>query len=205
MSKLYPGMTHLAGNLLAAVDFETTGRRPGYHEIVQIAIFPLDHDLKTHPDVPTFYLNIRPDHPERCERGAFAVHGLDVDLLMLHAPRQDRAIDLLCEWFNQLDLPQNRVVVPLAHNWAFESAFLKGWLGIELTDQIFHSHARDSMNLATSLNDRAFFIGEPIPFSKLSLIALCKQLGIVYEKAHDALADCQATAELYRRLLTYGT
>ncbi len=204
MSKLYSGMTHLVGNVLAAIDFETTGRRPGYHEIVQIAILPLDHNLQPHPDVPTFYLNIRPNHPERCERGAFAVHGLDVDLLMLHAPSQDRAIDLLLEWFNRLDLPQNRVVVPLAHNWPFESAFLKMWLGIELTDQIFHSHARDSMLLAASINDRAFFTGEKIPFSKLGLVPLCKQLGIEYTKAHDALADCQAATELYKRLLTYG-
>lgn len=204
MSKLYSGMTHLAGNVLAAIDFETTGRRPGFHEIVQIAILPLDHDLQPHPDVPTFYMNIRPEHPERCERSAFAIHGLDVDLLMLHAPSQDRAIDLLCEWFNRLDLPQNRVVIPLAHNWPFESAFLKGWLGVELTDQMFHSHGRDSMQLAININDRAFFTGESIPFSKVSLPALCRQLGIEYTKAHDALADCQAATELYKRLLTYG-
>lgn len=203
MSKLYDGMTHLVGNLLTAIDFETTGRRPGYHEIVQIAILPLDHNLQPHTDVPTFYLNIRPDHPERSESGAFAVHGLDLDLLMLHAPSQERAIDLLCEWFNNLDLPPNRVLVPLAHNWPFESAFLKGWLGVELVDQMFHSHGRDSMGLAATLNDKAFFLGEKIPFSKLGLVALCKQLGISYEKAHDALADCQATAELYQRLLTY--
>jgi len=205
MSVIYEGMPHLVGNLLAAIDFETTGRRPGFHEIIQVAILPLDHNLQKHPDVPTFYLNIRPDFPERCEKGAGFVHGIDMDLLQLHAPSQERAVDLLCEWFNALDLPQNRVVVPLAHNWPFESAFLKGWLGPDLVDQLFHSHGRDSMGLAASLNDRAFFLGEDIPFPKLSLIVLCKQLGILYEKAHDALADCQATAELYKRLLTYGT
>lgn len=205
MSKLYAGMTHLAGNLLAAIDFETTGRRPGYHEVIQIAILPLDHNLQPHPDVPTFYLTIRPDHPERCQAQATAVHEIDIDLLMLHAPSQDRAVDLLCEWFNKLDLPPNRVVIPLAHNWAFECSFLKGWLGVELADQIFHSHARDSMLLAASLNDRAFFIGENIPFPKIGLPILCKQLGIPYDNAHDALADCQAAAELYRTLLVYGT
>ena len=203
MSKLYKGMTHLAGNVLAAIDFETTGRRPGFHEIIQIAILPLDHNLQPHPDIPTFYLGIRPDYPERCEKGAFAVHGIDVDLLMLHAPSQDRAVDLLCEWFNKLDLPVNRVVIPLAHNWPFESAFIKGWLGVELVDQMFHSHARDSMLLAGSLNDKAFFIGEEIPFPRLGLVPLCKQFGIPYENAHDALADCMAAAELYRQLLTY--
>jgi len=201
MSKIYPGMTHLTGSLLAAIDFETTGRRPGYHEIIQIAILPLDHELQVNTDVPTFYLNIRPDYPERCEKGAFYVHGIDLDMLQLHAPSQDRAIDLLCDWFNQLDLPQNRVVVPLAHNWAFESAFLKGWLGPALVDQMFHSHGRDSMTMAAAINDKAFFKGEKLIFPKLGLVPLCAQLGIPYENAHDALADCQATAELYRRLL----
>lgn len=202
MSKIYQGMTHLTGNLLAAIDFETTGRRPGYHEIIQIAITPLNHELQSHPDAPIFYLNIRPNHPERCEKGAFYVHGIDLDMLQLHAPSQDRAVDLLCDWFNNLDLPQNRVVVPLAHNWAFESAFLKGWLGPDLVDQMFHSHGRDSMGLAAAINDRAFFQGEKVVFPKLGLVALAAQLGIEYENAHDALADCGATAELYRRLLT---
>jgi len=202
MSKIYPSMTHLTGSLLAAIDFETTGRRPGYHEIIQIAIVPLDQELQPQPDVPNFYLNIRPAHPERCEKGAFYVHGIDLSMLMLHAPSQERSIDLLCDWFNHLDLPQNRVIVPLAHNWAFESSFLKGWLGPSLVDQLFHSHGRDSMGLAAAINDRAFFQGEGPVFPKLSLTALCAQLGIPYENAHDALADCQATAELYRRLLT---
>ena len=30
----------LHGNRLAAVDLETTGTTPGYHEIVQIAVVP---------------------------------------------------------------------------------------------------------------------------------------------------------------------
>jgi DNA polymerase III epsilon subunit-like protein len=203
MSKLYPGMTHLSGNVLAAIDFETTGRRPAHHEIIQIAILPLNHDLQPHPEIPVFYMNIRPDHPERAERSAFVINGLDLDLLLLHAPAQEKVVDLLCEWFNKLDLPQNRVIVPLAHNWAFESAFLKGWLGPDLVDQMFHSHGRDSMLLAAAINDKAFFLGDEIQFPKLGLVALCEQLGIPYENAHDALADCRATAELYRRLLAH--
>lgn len=202
MSIIYPGMTHLTGSLLAAIDFETTGRRPGYHEIIQVAIVPLDQELQPTNAAPTFYINIRPNHMERCEKDAAYVHGIDLDMLQLHAPSQDRAIDLLCEWFNQLDLPQSRVVVPLAHNWAFESAFLKGWLGPDLVDRMFHSHGRDSMILAASINDKAFFNGEKLVFPKLGLVALCAQLGIPYENAHDALADCKATAEVYRRLLT---
>lgn len=203
MSYIYPGMSHLSGNLLAAIDFETTGRQPGYHEIIQIAILPLNEHLQPHPQVPHFYLNIRPEHPERCEKGAGFIHGIDIDMLLLHAPSQDRACDLLGEWFNNLKLPQNKVIVPLAHNWAFESSFLKGWLGSDRVDELFHSHGRDSMLLAIAINDKAFFLGEPIPFSRVSLPFLCKQLTIPHEHAHDALDDCRATAELYRTLLTY--
>lgn len=203
MSKVYPGLPHLTGSLMAAIDFETTGRRPGYSEIIQIAILPLDADFRPLDSVRPFYINVKPAHPERAERGAFNVHGLDMDMLLLHAPEQDRAIDLLYEWFNRLDLPQNKVIVPLAHNWAFESSFLKGWLGPDMVDQMFHSHARDSMLLAIALNDRAYALGEKLPFSKVSLPALCAQLGVINDNAHDALADCKATAEVYRRLLRF--
>ena len=75
------------------------------------------------------------------------------------------------------------------------------WLGVELTDQLFHSHARDSMLYAISLNDRAAFAGEPIPFSRVGLTSLCRKLGISNDRPHDALNDAMAEAELYRTLL----
>ena len=31
MPSIYSGLVHINGNLLASVDLETTGRRPGYH------------------------------------------------------------------------------------------------------------------------------------------------------------------------------
>jgi DNA polymerase III epsilon subunit-like protein len=204
MSTIYPGLTHLNGNLLAAIDFETTGRRPGYSEIIQIAILPLNEHLQPNLNIPPFYHNIRPEYPERCEKGAGFVHGIDIDMLLLHAPSQERVQELLIEWVENLELPQNKVIVPLAHNWAFESSFLKGWLGPDLTDQLFHSHGRDSMLQAIALNDRAVYCGECPPFARVSLPFLCKQLGIPQDHAHDALDDCKSTAELYRTLLTYG-
>ena len=56
--------------------------------------------------------------------------------------------DLFVEWFERLDLPFKKGLVPLAHNWAFESSWLKEWLGITLFDEIWYSHARDGMLLA---------------------------------------------------------
>ena len=109
---------------------------------------------------------------------------------------------MLVEWFGRLELPRAKSLIPLAQNWAFESGFLKAWLGEELAAELFHSHARDTMLLAIMKNDEAAFRGEVLPFNRVGLGALCNRLGIVNTKAHDALADCIAEAQVYRALIT---
>ena len=91
--------------------------------------------------------------------------------------------------------------MPLAHNWAFESSFLKAWLGVQMVDQLFHSHARDSMLYAIAMNDKAQFRGEPVLFNRVGLGSMCAKLNITNINPHDALADCLAEAEVYRALM----
>jgi DNA polymerase III epsilon subunit-like protein len=201
--KTYNGMVHMNGNLMAAIDFETTGGRAGYHEIIQVAVVPLDADLRPNQELRPFYHNIAPKHPERAEKEASVVHGLDLADLMLNAPSSEKVADLLLDWFEGLDLPNLKRLVPLAHNWAFEAGFGKAWLGNKLFEHIFHWHARDGMAFALSLKDRAAFAGEEDPFSFVGLGALCKRFGIVNENPHDALCDAVAEAEVYRALLRY--
>jgi DNA polymerase III epsilon subunit-like protein len=204
MTKVYSGLVHLNGNLLAAVDFETSGRRPGYHEIVQIAIVPLDSEIRPLAGIRPFYHNIKPKYPERAEKDAFRTNNISLEELLLYAPESERVADLLVEWFDRLELPFNKVIVPLVQNWAFESSFMKAWLGTDMVDRLFHSHARDPMLLAVMMNDIAAFRGEELPFNRVGLGSLCNKLNVTNENAHNALADCMATAEVYRRLVTVG-
>lgn len=197
----YPGLLHLNGNLLVSVDLETTGLRPGYHEIAQIACVPLDSELKPSTILRPFYTDIKPNFPERAEKQAQFKHNIPMDQLLLHAPDQDKVKDLFVEWFQSLDLPFKKSLVPMAHNWAFESAWLKEWLGITLFDETWFSHARDGMLLAIAINDRAAMRGEAIPFNRVGLGSLCRKFNIVNINAHDALADALAEAEVYRALL----
>lgn len=202
MSKVYPGMNHLYGNVLAAVDLETTGRRAGYHEIIQIAVVPLDGDIKPLEGIRPFYTSVRPLFPERADRRSTKVHGLNIPELVIHAPHPDRVQEMLIEWWNKLDLPVGKCLVPLAHNWAFESSFFKAWLGVDLTSELFHSNARDAMLYALSINDRATFEGQNPPFKRVNLGYLCKFFKVVNARAHDALADSLAEAEVYRGMMT---
>ena len=201
--KTYNSLVHLNGNLLAAIDIETTGSQPGYHEIIQVAVVPLNADLRPNPELRPFYHNIAPEYPERAEKEASVIHGLDLAELVLNSPSSGRVADLLLEWFEALDLPVDKRLAPLAHNWAFEVGFGKAWLGDEMFNHIFHFHPRDGMIFALSLKDRAAFAGEPDPFGYIGLGALCKKFGIVNENPHDALCDAVAEAEVYRALLLH--
>jgi DNA polymerase III epsilon subunit-like protein len=203
MTKTYSGLVHLNGNVMAAVDFETTGRRAGFHEPIQIAIVALDSELRPLTGVRPFYHEIKPKYPERAEGDASSVHKIDLEQLRLHAASADRIADLLIEWWEKLDLPFEKKLVPLAHNWPFENSFFRAWLGSDLTDKLFHGHARDAMSYAISLNDRAAFKGEPVPFPKVGLGSLCKRFKVINAQPHDAMCDALAEAELYRNMLHY--
>ena len=197
----YPGLLHLNGNLMVSVDLETTGRQPGFHEIIQVACVPLGPDLKPAANLQPFYTEVRPDFPERAEKQAMCKHSIPMEELLLHAPTQDKVRDLFVEWFERLDLPFKKSLVPLAHNWAFEASFLKAWMGINLFEDLWFSLARDGMLLALAINDRAAFRGEEIPFNRVGLGSLCNKFGVINTNAHDALADALAEAEVYRALL----
>jgi DNA polymerase III epsilon subunit-like protein len=201
MSRHLDSLPHLNGNILCAVDLETTGRMPGYHEIIQIAVQPLDSKMEPMAGLRPFYTSIAPEYIDRAEGSATAVHGLDLTQLRDTSLDQWKVADLFDEWFQALDLPFRKSIVPLAHNWAFEAGFLKAWLGIECMGAMFHPHPRDSMLLAISINDRSMMRGEPAVYSSVSLTAMCKQLGIVTIKAHDALSDALAEAKLYKLLM----
>lgn len=194
-------LINLNGNMLAVVDVETTGRLSGYHEIIQIGVQPLTSDILPAPDITPFYMNIAPKYPERLEKEAARVHGLDVNMIALTCPGQWRAADIFDEWFQNLNLPHKKRLVPLAHNWAFERGFLTHWLGMETFNQIWDFHPRDTMLFALSINDAAIFNGKDAPFSYVGLGSMCDKFGIDIEKAHDALCDARAEGELYRRML----
>lgn len=197
-------MTHLNGNLLCAIDVETTGFIAGHHDLIQVAVLPLDSEIKPLKSVLPFFMELQPKYGN-IDKEAAAVNKLNVAELILRSLDAYKVADLFVEWVGKIGLPVGRKLVPLAHNWQFDKGFVQDWLGPETFNSIFHYHYRDSMIAALYLNDRADFHVEKIPLSKVSLAWCCSQLGVHNEKAHDALSDCVATAEVYRRLCLMPT
>jgi len=192
---------HTNGNQLVAVDVETTGLEPGFHELHQVAILPLDSKIKPSKGIVPFYLDLQISYPERIEKKAIKMPKIEF------AKRQQRALDpftaadLLDDWFDRLKLPIYKRLCPLAQNFPFDRSFLMAWLGTASYEHLFSPLYRDTLVNTIFHSDLSDFRGDKIKFVQHNLQYLCQKLDVKNQKAHDALQDCVATAEVYRRLL----
>lgn len=202
-------MVHWNGDQMCVIDTETTGLEAGWHEIIQICILPLDSNIRPRKDVLPFYIEMIPEHPERASPEAMRVNKLDFAKIAQRGHDREKAKDLLDEWIKKLELPythygNRKRIIPLGQNYAFDQDHIRAWLGLETYSEYFQHRYRDTMITANYLNDRAAMHAEKTPFSKTKLSWLCNKLNVTNERAHDALADCVATAEVYRKLLMSG-
>ena len=202
-------MIHWNGNQLCAIDTETTGLNSDWHEMIQICILPLDSNIQPRRDVLPFYIELIPDHPERADPQAMKINRLDFAILGQRGHDRDKAVDLLETWVSRLGLPSTKYgkrkkIIPLGQNYGFDKSFILEWLGQETYNDIFYYDHRDLKRAVAYLNDRAGMHAEKPPFPQSSLSQICKRLNVRLDNAHDALADCQATAECYRQLLRQG-
>lgn len=195
-------MIHLNGNVLCAIDTETTGLDPEKNEIVQICVLPLDWNIRKDPNRTPFYMEMRPENLEYIEPRAMAVNGLDLTYLRTQCLPSYRVTEIFWNWFEALNLAPNKGIVPLGKNWSFDSKFIKAWLGPKTYDLVFKDKlVRDLQTAVHFVNDLYDFKGRDIPFPKFTLTGIATRLEVNKEGAHDALQDCLMTAECYRRLM----
>jgi DNA polymerase III epsilon subunit-like protein len=198
-------LLHNNGHIMAVIDVETTGLTPRHNDIVQVCVLPIDGDFKPLADVNPFYAEMKPKRPLNIDwRGMTTSKAVMMDILK-KAPAPSKMADLFGEWYKKLPLPHNKCLMPLAHNWPFDSAFVEDWLGRKHYEHFFHPYYRDLMCAALLQNDVASYHLQQYPYPKMNLGYLCNLLGIENMKAHDALGDCMATAACYRELLRRST
>lgn len=198
---MYKSLIHLNNHLMVATDCETTGLNPDWNEIWQISCVPLDSQFNVVEDLPIFDINIRINHPERISP---QVSKAPIEDAMLNGLHPEAAYEAFEAWFDSLGCPEGKRLVPLAHNWGFEHRFYVSWLGYETFNHFFDTRARDTMQVATFLQDRADFDGEHIPFAGgVRLQDLAKDLGIPYDRyaLHTAVYDSALAAQVYKELL----
>jgi DNA polymerase III epsilon subunit-like protein len=201
-------MQHFNGNPCCVIDTETSGLDSTFHEILEIAIVPLDYNFEPWKGCLPFYLRMKPNHPERISPEAIRINKLDVAKCIANGVDQEAGSELLQEWIRKLNIPANKYgspnrIMPLGQNYQFDKGFIQQWLGPATYDSMFHYHYRDTMVSALAMNDRAGYYAERIPFPKVNLQYLATTLGVKTLGAHNALHDALTTARVYQKLMKY--
>lgn len=197
---VYTTLKNYFGNILASIDFETSGSVPGYHEVLQFSVVPLDENLE--PFGKPFNHYIAPRYPHRADPAAMDAHMLSISELQRKYPEEDVVLRMFDKWWRAFELPENKRLVPLVHNWTTEGGFMIDIMGIELMQGYFDARVRDTMTMASCINDMFEFRGHDAPFKNVKLGTICDYFGVVNPDPHNAYCDAVATGECYKHMLT---
>lgn len=196
-------------------DTETGGLTPGWHEVIEIAIIPLDDRYYPDENIPMFHTQVRPEFPERMQLGALIANGRvpkdaeDKEAAMAQAmekimqyPERKTTILAFGEWYANYIKEK---MAWLAHNGSFDVPMLEHWFmpshkeGVGFRN-FLNYQGRDTQRIAMFLQDRAKANNMPMPFKGVSLTKLAEHFGVAHEHAHTAVGDALATAAVYRKL-----
>ena len=165
-------------------DFETTGLQPGRHEPIQVAAVLLDDDLT---ELGAFDALMRPLRPGLASPEAMAVNGRSLAELATE-PHPGEVLDRFIDFARAAGEP----IVTVGHNVGFDLEFLRreeASYGVALSRR---GEAIDTCTLArVHLEARG-----AIANSRLGTVAA--HYGIEF-RAHDALGDVRATAQILKR------
>ena len=180
--------------ILTAFDLETTGLDPAVHDIIEIAIVPLNPDFKR-SELPEFTARIKAVHPENADPESLKISGLNP---LEGEDIQKVATDIIM-WMADNHIERIGIEA-VGHNLRFDLDFFQ--IKFPSLSRIFSRYCHDSMQLAIVINDISLLQTGKKLFPSVSLRNLKLQLGLEEPVQHRAMDDALDAAELYRRLQT---
>jgi len=176
---------------LAFIDLETTGLNPERHEIVEIGILLVKQIAR--PGLPNelevidrLELKVKPEHLETADPEALRINGYN-EAEWIFAVSLDQAMKAVAEKTAEAIM----VAQNIAFDWLFlEKAFVKTGVPNRMN---FRRLDLISMALAKTWGDTKL--------ERYGLQFLCEYYGVKNDKAHTALADIQATYEIFRKVV----
>jgi DNA polymerase III epsilon subunit-like protein len=174
------------------IDTETTGLRPGFHEIIEIGCVVAESHMDLFGkeqlvETAARTWRIHPLYPERAQAEALKINGYGRRDWSDAVPK-DRAYRELAE------LGKGKIL--LAQNMSFDWSFLLAeaqTVNVAIENVFFRK--LDLMSMAF-LYARI----KDLELKRFSLEAMCEHFGVNNPAAHEALADARAAFEVFKHL-----
>lgn len=176
---------------LAFIDIETTGMDVDIHEIIEIGCVLVKQKRDEQENsffevIEEFDLKIKPERIEDADPVSLRINGYD-SAQWLFAYNLKEAMQI----FSQ----KTEGSIMVAHNIAFDFAFLDKAFRTTGVENKMHYHKLDTISIAFAKLHKKAEIG------RFSLASLSSYFGIENKKAHTALPDARVTFELYKKLM----
>ncbi len=176
---------------LAFIDVETTGLDPEKHELIEIGCIlarqvPREGKGPMLEVLDEFEFKILPEHLETADPESLMINGYTPERWATAIPLKEAM-----EKFSE----KVRGASFVAHNVAFDLAFIDKAFKKSEVKNLMHYHRIDTISLAFAV------LYDKPEVEKFSLRFLCEYFGITNQNAHTALSDARATFEVYKKLL----
>ncbi len=175
------------------IDTETTGLSPRFNKTLTVGLLLIDVE-KTHLNILDKNHIFIKHKNYNSNREAMKINKIDIKQHNLHAVHPPKACNQINTFLKKNSCQQTPIV---GHNIHFDKGFLSALFQQGETLSLLNAKSEDTMKIWRDLQKQ-----DLIPSHlRATLGTLASHFDIDYEKAHDALADCHITAQIYHEML----
>jgi len=174
------------------IDTETTGLSPKFHKTLTVGLLLIDVEKNFLNILDQNHIFIKHDN-YNASPGAMSVNKINLIQHDQIAVPPKKACNQINKFIEKNVLHE----IPLiGHNIQFDKGFLSSLFNQADALSKFHHQSEDTMWIWRNLqkNDLA-------PKGRSNLETVAKHFGIDYTRAHDAIADCKITAQVYHQMM----
>lgn len=171
--------------LYISVDVETAGPIPADYALLSIGACLVEEPSNS------FYIELQPDR-EKISAEAMAIHGLTLETLKNNGTPAKEAMQAFADWIEGVSGDNKRVIFVALNapfDWMFINDYFLRYLG---TNPFGHS----------ALDIKAYFMGQTgVDWSQTSMQHMSSHFLEERHLSHNALADAQDQAEIFKMIL----
>ena len=175
------------------IDTETTGLFPNSHQLLTLGMVLVDTDMPKLKFIQEKHIFVKHDE-YNISGSAMKVNNIDIQEHEKIASPIPEAILEIQDFIQELGLNETPI---LGHNVHFDERFISALFNRQNREYPFCPAKEDTRYIWQRLNRQ----GKINPCKNAKLGTIADYFGIDYSKAHDAIADCKITAQVYHKMI----